>query len=104
MSLKETQYHGIQRDKIPWFPRIDEGLCSACGGCISFCHNHVYEEREGRPVVADPYACVVGCTGCVAECPQNAISFPSLTELRDALKSLKPKPEGEAKVKPCPRK
>jgi ferredoxin len=33
----------------------------------------------------------VSCTGCKGSCEEGAISFPSLLELRDVMKSLRKK-------------
>jgi len=90
-------YNGISREEIPWFPRVDSNRCTGCGVCISFCPNKVYRERDGKPEVIDPYACVVGCSGCVSQCASQAISFPPLTELRDVLRTLGKKHAKEAR-------
>jgi NAD-dependent dihydropyrimidine dehydrogenase PreA subunit len=81
--------NGIPREEIPWFPRVDANRCNGCGVCITFCHNKVYRERSGKADVVDPYGCVVGCTGCLSQCPAQAISFPSLAEFRDAMRSIR---------------
>jgi NAD-dependent dihydropyrimidine dehydrogenase PreA subunit len=46
---------------------------------------------DDKPHVTNPYRCVVSCTGCGSKCPEGAISFPTLVELRDELKVLKRK-------------
>jgi NAD-dependent dihydropyrimidine dehydrogenase PreA subunit len=84
-------YKNLPREEIPWFPRVDMERCTGCGVCIGFCHNKVYRERNGKPEVADPYGCVVGCSGFASQCPAQAISFPSLVEIRDILKPLRTK-------------
>ena len=84
-------YRGIPREMIPWFPRVDADLCTGCGVCISYCPSGVYRERDGKAEATDPYGCVVGCSGCMSQCPSQAISFPTLAGLRDALKSLRAK-------------
>ncbi len=89
--MNRNLYDGLPREEIPWFPRVDSQRCTGCGTCISFCPHKVYREKEGKPEVADPLNCVVGCSGCVPQCPAEAISFPSLMELRDVLKSLETK-------------
>jgi NAD-dependent dihydropyrimidine dehydrogenase PreA subunit len=40
-------------------------------------------------IVVNPYSCIVGCTGCMAQCPAGAISFPTLVELREMLRELR---------------
>jgi NAD-dependent dihydropyrimidine dehydrogenase PreA subunit len=59
-----------------WFPTIDEEKCVACLQCVQFCPHGVYEEREGRPIVVNPDACVEFCRGCQKICDAGAISFP----------------------------
>ncbi|MGQ9587111.1 MAG: 4Fe-4S dicluster domain-containing protein [Thermoplasmata archaeon] len=95
--MSQQMYNGNPREEIPWFPRVDGDRCTGCGVCTSFCPGKVYEEREGKASVVNPYGCVVGCSGCVPQCPPGAISFPSLIELRDALKSLRTKYRQEAR-------
>jgi len=87
----EESYHGIPREEIQWFPTIDHKLCSSCGKCVAFCHKGVYTSVDDQPTVADPYRCVVSCTGCKSQCPEGAISFPTLVQLRDQLKALRAK-------------
>lgn len=87
--MTEEKYGNIPRDEIPWFPKIDADLCTSCGACVRFCYKRVYQENDGKVEVSAPYECVVSCTGCVSQCPTGAISFPSLTELRDSLKALR---------------
>ncbi|MGQ9588356.1 MAG: ATP-binding protein [Thermoplasmata archaeon] len=88
-AVKED-YHGIPREEIPWFPTINYELCSNCGKCYKFCHRGVYTFDDG-PKVARPYRCIVSCTGCMVLCPDKAISFPTLVELRETLKVLRTK-------------
>jgi len=84
--LTGQTYGGIPREKIPWYPTILTEKCTECGVCVSFCHKAVYADG---PVVKNPFNCVVGCTGCASECPSEAISFPSLVDLRDSLERLR---------------
>jgi NAD-dependent dihydropyrimidine dehydrogenase PreA subunit len=86
----------IPREKIPWFPTVNNDICSGCGKCVDFCPNDVYS-LEKTAKVKNPYDCVVGCSGCKSQCPEGAISFPSLTELRDVLRSLRMKYGQEAR-------
>lgn len=83
------EYMGIAREKIPWFPTIDEDLCTACGECVDFCDHDVFAFANGETVVANPYNCVVGCTACQKVCPVGAISFPSQKELVSTLRELR---------------
>jgi len=82
-------YTGIPREKIPWYPTIDEDLCSDCGSCLNFCSNGVFEQRESTMKVAAPYNCVVGCDSCKRVCPKEAISFPDKEELVRKLRELR---------------
>ncbi|MEM2891795.1 MAG: 4Fe-4S binding protein [Thermoplasmata archaeon] len=82
-------YYGIPRREIAWLPTVDARRCNGCGVCISFCPNGVYALEKGRAVMRNPYGCEAGCSGCVRKCSEHAISFPSLIQLREALKSLR---------------
>lgn len=80
----------IPRAEINWNPTIDKEKCTDCGTCAEFCHRGVFGDN-GEVSVESPTNCVVGCTGCRDQCPEGAISFPSLIELRDALRALREK-------------
>jgi len=84
----EEQYHGIPREAIQWFPRINYELCTNCGSCFKFCKRGVYT-FDDSPKVTNPYRCVVSCTGCMTQCTEGALSFPTLVELREELKNLR---------------
>ena len=86
----EENYHGIPREEIQWFPKIDYERCNSCQKCVKFCQRGVYT-FDDAPRVTNPYRCVVSCTGCKSQCPEEAISFPSLVELREMLKELRKK-------------
>jgi NAD-dependent dihydropyrimidine dehydrogenase PreA subunit len=87
---KRDPMEGIPRNEVQWFPTIDRDKCTSCGACAKFCHKGVYESGDEVKVV-NPYNCVVGCTGCVSQCPEGAISFPSMRVLATQLHSLKEK-------------
>ncbi|MEM2099309.1 MAG: ferredoxin family protein [Candidatus Bathyarchaeia archaeon] len=93
--MPEETFHGIPRKEIPWYPSINYEKCVSCGKCVDYCKLGVYdfEEREGRkkPVVKNPYNCVVLCTGCDPICPVGAITHPSKTETRKLIRQLKKK-------------
>ena len=75
---------GYPREKVEWYPKIDESKCVSCGMCMN-CGKKVYDwvdGDKGKPVVARPYECVVGCSTCANLCQGKAISFPSVDELR----------------------
>jgi NAD-dependent dihydropyrimidine dehydrogenase PreA subunit len=86
------EYHGIHRDKIPWYPTIDHDKCINCGTCVEYCKLGVYdlteERNEKKPIVKYPNNCVVFCTGCKGQCPVGAITFPSKQETRELIKKL----------------
>jgi len=86
------EYHGIHRNKIPWYPTIDYEKCINCGKCVEYCKLGVYEfeEKEGkkRPVVKNLNNCVVFCTGCQSQCPAGAITHPSKEETRKIIEKL----------------
>lgn len=87
-GMVKEDYGNIPREEIKWYPRIDPELCTQCGVCVEFCHQGVFEAGDQTKVVR-PYSCVVGCSGCMKECPSGAIVFPTLAELRDMLKGLR---------------
>jgi NAD-dependent dihydropyrimidine dehydrogenase PreA subunit len=81
----------IPREKIPWFPTVDNDICTGDQECFKFCKNDVFawDEENSRPVVTHPHNCVVGCQACLNVCPVQAISFPSKEELREMMKRLR---------------
>ncbi|GGP19991.1 hypothetical protein GCM10007981_06060 [Thermocladium modestius] len=71
-------WHGVDRSRYVWYPKIDYDKCSGCGLCILTCGNDVFRwTNKGVPLVANPGSCVLGCTTCAKLCPEDAISFPS---------------------------
>ena len=88
---REETYKGIPRDEIPWFPKVDTSKCSGCTSCVEFCAQGVFHFSEGRSHVVRPYNCTVGRSSCRSFCPEQAISFPTQTELRENMKNLKAK-------------
>jgi NAD-dependent dihydropyrimidine dehydrogenase PreA subunit len=82
-------YMGIPREKIPWFPKIDDSLCTNCGACFDFCSNGVFARGDTAVTVANPYNCVVGCSACRSECPSGALAFPEQSELVRMLGELR---------------
>lgn len=81
----------IPREKIPWYPTINTDLCIGDEECINFCKNDVFEwdEETMHPVVKNPLNCVVGCSACAQICTVEAISFPTMDELRATVKKLR---------------
>lgn len=72
---------GFPRERVPWGPTIDPQRCTGCGVCLN-CGKDVYEWGEDYPVVARPLDCVLRCSTCANLCPEGAISFPDVAELR----------------------
>lgn len=81
----------IPRERIPWFPKVDYEICTGDQECFNFCKNDVFTWDEGnnRPIVKNPYNCVVGCQACINVCPVEALEFPSKDELRATLRQLR---------------
>lgn len=83
-DLSNTEWWGIPRKEIPWYPQVDYKKCIGCGLCFMTCGRVVYDWdfKQMRPIVARPYNCLVGCSTCANLCPREAINFPSLEVLR----------------------
>ena len=89
------------REKIPWFPTVDNDVCIGDQECFNFCKSNVFawDEAEGRPMVANPYNCVLGCNACMQICPVEAIAFPSQEELRQMLRqAAQQEPHGQPEL------
>jgi CDP-4-dehydro-6-deoxyglucose reductase len=78
-------WHGIPREEISRFPRVNEDVCIGCGTCVTTRGRSVYKFDFARKkaVVAEPMNCVVGCMTCSTSCPTNAIGFPSAQVVLD---------------------
>lgn len=101
--MSEETWHGIPRNKIPWYPTIDYEKCVTCGKCVDYCHMNVFatEEKEGqkKTVVKNPNSCVVTCIGCDDICPAGAITHPSRQEFLKKIRALRKSPEYNLKKK-----
>jgi NAD-dependent dihydropyrimidine dehydrogenase PreA subunit len=88
---KYGTWKGTPRENIPWHPTVDESKCVGCKTCFEFCSHGVYSwnEQTDRPVVAEPFQCMVGCSSCMNQCANEAISFPPLSVLKPFLKGDK---------------
>jgi NAD-dependent dihydropyrimidine dehydrogenase PreA subunit len=71
---------------IEWGPTIDAEACTGCGTCIDFCHNDVYRwsDDESTVIVAFKTHCVTGCSHCATLCEAQAISFPTVADIKRA--------------------
>ena len=78
IEQKFAYWHGIPREKIPWYPEVDKEKCIGCKLCFVTCGRNVYDYdiKENRPIVENPYHCMVGCSTCATICPSGAITFP----------------------------
>ena len=85
----EDSFKGIPREEIPWFPTVDNSKCSGCSSCVEFCAQGVFFFVEGKSHVVRPRECIVGNSNCRSFCPEKAISFPTIAELKETLKSLR---------------
>lgn len=75
-------FAGVERNEIYWHPTIDTDKCVKCGMCMN-CGKKVFEwDADGKAMVQNPLACVVGCSTCANLCLGKAISFPPIDELR----------------------
>ncbi len=81
-------WKGTAREKIPWNPTVEEDKCVGCRACYEFCGHSVYawNDETNKPVVAEPFQCVVGCSSCKNQCGTEAISFPPLSVLKPFLR------------------
>ena len=79
---------GYPREKLAWFPTIDQDKCVKCGMCMN-CGKKVFEWTVEGPLVAHPYACQPGCATCMNLCLSEAISFPDVSYIRNLYKREK---------------
>lgn len=86
MTIKD-----IPREKIPWYPTIDEAVCIGDKECFNFCKNKVFgwDGENQRPIVENPSNCVLGCSACANLCSVRAIRFPSLEEIRALIRKIR---------------
>jgi len=81
----------VPREKIPWYPSIDEEKCDGCRVCFQFCQHGVYlwDEKKNIAKVMQPFQCAVGCNGCENLCAKGAISFPDLDAIQEIIRKLR---------------
>ena len=82
-------WKGTPRNHIPWFPTVGSEKCIGCRKCFEFCSHGVYawDDAADRPVVAEPFQCVVGCSNCSHQCESEAITFPPLSILTEFMRT-----------------
>ncbi len=87
-----SKWHGIDRKLINWGPKIDVNKCVGCGMCVVQCSERRnvfgYDEQRRKAVVLVPENCMVGCNNCQIACLWDAITFPSISEVRELAKKL----------------
>ena len=89
MIIVTEEYHGIKRNRIPWYPSIDNKKCINCRICVEYCKLGVYIiEKDEHPLVKNPNNCIVFCTGCKGKNPVEALSFPSKQKIRELINKL----------------
>ena len=88
---KFDDWFGVPRKEIQWYPTIDPAVCIGCGLCAIICGRKVYSYDliSKKPVVMNPYNCLVGCTTCANLCPVGAIEFPSSEMIREIIRKYK---------------
>ena len=92
---------GYPREKVEWFPTIDEKKCVSCGMCMN-CGREVYDWIDGvkaKPKVVRPYECVVGCSTCANLCLGNAISFQDINKVKEIYRKEEIYPKVKAILK-----
>ena len=87
---KFNEWHGIDRNKIDWFPVVDEEKCIGCGLCVTTCGREVYKFDYGnkKSKVVNPKNCVVACQTCSNLCPAKAISFVKEDKTREKAQEI----------------
>jgi NAD-dependent dihydropyrimidine dehydrogenase PreA subunit len=85
-----SEWRGIPREKIPWYPTIGEDVCTGCRTCVDFCTNRVleFDEAQRKAKVTNPFNCVVECSTCGRLCPAHAIRFPDEKTFSEILQRL----------------
>jgi len=91
-----STFMGVARQKIPWWPSIDNERCDGCSGeydCLKFCPHQVYKPltNPAKISVENRYNCVVFCQACKKMCPKDAISFPQKAEMLKIIKEERAK-------------
>jgi NAD-dependent dihydropyrimidine dehydrogenase PreA subunit len=74
----------VRHIELEWGPTLNADLCTGCGTCIDWCKHDVYRWSEdgGKVEVETKTNCVVGCSHCGGLCPEGALSFPTVEEIK----------------------
>ena len=92
--MAAENHSNIPRGEIPWFPTLDESLCTNCSVCVEFCAHGVYVLDDIQTRVVAPFNCVVGCSACESLCTSGAIQFPDIGEFMMKLHELRAQYDG----------
>jgi NAD-dependent dihydropyrimidine dehydrogenase PreA subunit len=81
-DFSKTSWHGVPRQEIPWYPKVNADACIGCELCYVTCGRDVYEivlneSNRKKAIVERPNNCMVACSTCAMVCPTEAIAFPS---------------------------
>jgi len=79
------EWFGVPRGDISWRPAVDADKCVGCGLCYITCSGRVvydWDITANRPIVARFDNCSPACNTCANLCPANAITFPSIADIR----------------------
>jgi NAD-dependent dihydropyrimidine dehydrogenase PreA subunit len=101
LDKKFTEWHGIKRDNIDWYPAIDESNCIGCGMCVTTCGRGVYkfDYENKKSKVVNPNNCLVGCQTCANLCPAKAIGFAEDDKTREKAQGIVVETKVLSKVK-----
>jgi len=74
----QKTYKGVPREQIPWFPTVHSEKCDGCKECFKMCPTKVYywDDQTEKPLVVNPFNCIVGCINCAIICKRDAVIFP----------------------------
>jgi len=91
-NVEFSNWHGMERKKISWYPTIDTNKCVGCGLCVVTCGEKRnvfgYDVSNKKAFVLYPYNCMVGCNNCSVSCMWNAISFQEYSVVKEASKKV----------------